>query len=83
MDRRDLEIHPYPRTGSLKGCDVEASVISELGGGAERERTKLVGTEADVQSKLGAAGSVVLEDSTRSMPHDAGPPFWLCPFGSS
>ncbi len=83
-DRHDLEIHSYPRAGSLKGCDVEASVISELGGGAEREETKRVGTEADVQSKLRAAGSVVPEDSTRSMPHEAGPPpFWLRPIGSS
>ncbi len=60
------------------GCDVEASVISELGGGAERDKVKQqVGTEADVQSKLGAAGSGVREDSTRSGPHEAGPRFWL------
>ena len=63
------------------GCDVNASVISELGGGAERERTKRVGTEADVQSKVGAAGSVVREDATRSWPHEAGPRIWLRPHG--
>ena len=77
MDRRVLETHSYPRAGSVIGRDVEASVISELGGGAGRETRKRVGTEADVQSKRGVAGSIVPEDSTRSMPHEAGPRFWL------
>ena len=81
---------PRPRNSSVPSYRLSQWVATSKrqlspssGEGQSAKRRNLVGMEADVQSKERAAGSVVPEDSTRSMPHEAGPPFWLCPIGSS
>ncbi len=82
---------PRPRNSSVPSYRLSQRVATSKrqlspssGEGQSAKRRQWVGTEADVQSNAGAAGSVVPEDSTRSMPHEAGPPpFWLRPIGSS
>ena len=81
---------PRPRNSSVPSCRLSQRVATSKrqlspssGEGQSAKRRNWVGTEADVQSSARAAGSVVPEVSSRSVPHEAGPPLWLFPIGSS
>ena len=80
IDRHDLEIHSCPHAGSFMGTTSrrQLSASSEEGQSAKRSEWKRMSNQAQ-----GLPGHLSPEDSTRSVPHDSGPPIWLRPIGSS